>query len=145
MIHGRSEIKFGRKNRNWPIHKYEKLIKMLRNDRELSISCIGSLEGSHFIQGTLDLRGIEIEILCNRMASSSVVVSVSSGPAHLSSLVGTPHVVWTDNRYQKAIKGTNRKRYEESWNAFGVQVEVIDHQKWNPDAKSVYEKVKMFV
>jgi len=143
IIHARSQIKFGRKNRNWPVEKYVRLIKKLRIDREVSIASIGT--EAFWIPGTLDLRGIEIEDLCNRMASSTVVVSVSSGPAHLASLSGCSHIVWTDNKVQKAIKGTNRKRYEELWNPFWTNVEVIDHQKWNPDAKSVYEKVRMFV
>ena len=145
LIHARSEIKFGRKNRNWPVEKYERLIKKLRVDRELSIASIGSLDGAHFVPGTLDLRGIDLENLCNRMASSTVVVSVSSGPAHLASLSGCSHIVWTDCKVQKAIKATNRTRYFSLWNPFWSKCAVIDDQKWNPDVKSVYEKVRMFV
>jgi hypothetical protein len=142
MIHARSEVKFGRKNRNWPVRKYEKLIRMLRSNRELSISSIGSIDGAHWVPGTLDLRGCSLEMLCNRMASSTVVIGVSAGPMHLASLCGTPHVVWTDRHYQKAIKGTNRNRYEELWNPFLTKVEVIDSEGWNPKAKTVYEVVK---
>lgn len=145
MIHARSQIKFGRKNRNWPVEKYERLIKKLRNDRELSICSIGSLDGSHFVPGTLDLRGVDLEELCNRMASSTVVVSVSSGPAHMASLCGCSHVIWTDNRYQKAIKGNNRYRYQTAWSPFWPKVEVIDSEGWDPKVRTVYEKVRMFV
>jgi len=113
LIHARSQVKFGRKKRNWPVEKYERLIKKLRINRELSIASIGT--EAFWIPGTKDLREVSLEELCNRMASSTVVVGVSSGCIHLASLCGTPHVSWSDRKFQKAIKGTNRQRYEEIW------------------------------
>ncbi|MCP4651203.1 MAG: hypothetical protein GY853_14140 [PVC group bacterium] len=141
IIHARSEAKFNREKRNWPIHHYVKLIKKLRAHRDLSVCSVGTKEGAHHIPGTLDLRGIPLEALCNRMASSSVVVGCSSGPLHLASLCGCPHVVWTDKKYQEAIKGTNKDRYKKLWNPFGTPVKVID-VGWQPSIEVVYEVLR---
>ena len=145
VIHARSEAKFGRGNRNWSPARYGRLLKKLRLDKELSVCSIGTFAGAYHIKGTEDKRDIEMEELCNLLASSRLCIGVSSGPMHLASLCGCPHVVWTDNKYQKSIKGTNRDRYGTKWNPFNTEVQVIDNEGWTPRVDTVYEVVKGMV
>ena len=145
VIHARSEVKFNRDNRNWPVGRYMKVLNALRNEKYISACSIGTKKGAYHIPGTQDLRGIEIEHLCNVLASSKLCIGVSSGPMHLASLCGCPHVVWTDNHYQKAIKGTNKDRYKTLWNPFGTRCKVIDKYGWRPGINAVYDKIKGFL
>jgi len=140
VLHARSESKYGRDNRNWPEARYVKMLKKLRAERELSVCCIGSRAGAYHIKGTLDLRGVDAKMLCDIMASSRLFVSVSSGPAHLALLCGTPTIVWTDNKKQGWIGGTNKDRYKRTWNPFKTPVKVID-SGWTPPADTVVKAV----
>lgn len=110
-----------------------------------SVASIGSPDGALYVPGTRDLRGVSLETLTNYMAGARVVVGPSSGPMHLASLCGTPHVVWTDDKVYSAIGATNRRRYEELWNPFGTACTVLDQQGWSPDCKSVVEAVRKFL
>ena len=139
IIHARGESKYHSGNRNWPGKHWDDFVK---NFPHLNIACIGSLTGSRHIPGTTDMRGIESRGLCNLIANAKVVVGPSSGPMHLASFCGTSHVVWTDSKTQKVIKGTNRKRYEKLWNPLGTPVAVIDKYGWRPPVKVVVETVK---
>ena len=142
MIHCRVESKFGRDNRNLPPRKFEKLISMLRNDRELSICSIGTFEGAAYVKGTLDLRNIPLEELCNRMASSTLTMGVSSGPIHAASLCCCPHISWSDNKRQRAIKATNKERYSSLWNPFDTPVIFLNKFGWKPPIIEIYEATK---
>ena len=145
VIHARSEVKFDRKDRNWPVRKYIKLLKELRNGKHFSVCSIGSKKGAGFVPGTEDKRGIPLEELCNILYSSTVCIGPSSGPLHLASLCKCKHVVWTDDKYQKAIKETNRYRYEELWNPFKADVKVIDKYGWNPLVETVVKAVRYYL
>lgn len=145
VIHARSEVKFGRTNRNWSDYKFWKLIKHIRKTKNVSVCCIGTKGGAYYIKGTEDRRGISIEELCNIFASSNICIGVSSGPIHLASLCGCTHMVWTDNKYQKAIKGTNRDRYERLWNPFKTACVVIDREGWKPHLETVEKEVMKFL
>lgn len=137
VIHARSEAKYDREDRNWPKARYIKLLKELRKNKELAVCSIGTKKGAYHIKGTEDLRDISLKQLCNILASSRLCIGVSSGPMHLASHCGCPHVVWTDNRYQKSIGGTNKKRYKKLWNPFKTHVMVIDEFGWKPPVEEV--------
>ncbi|MCP3681772.1 MAG: glycosyltransferase family 9 protein [bacterium] len=141
VLHSRSEAKYGRGNRNWPVARYSKLLKKLRLDRELSVCSIGTFAGSYHIPGTLDMRGADLEYLCNVMASSRVCVGCSSGPMHLAQLCGCRVVVWTDNEYQKWVGGTNKDRYKRLWNPHKTKAKVIEDYGWQPPADVVAKAV----
>jgi len=127
-------------DRNWSIANWNNLISKLSG---YSIACIGNSKVSHYLEGTTDLRDRSLEEICNELRNAKVMVSPSSGPVHLASLSGCPHVVWTDskNRSINADTFTNRIRYESMWNPLKTRTEVIDDQLWNPSVNSVYERM----
>ena len=142
VIHARSEVKFGRYDRNLNPRKYVKLLKMLRKHGDLSACSIGTKSGAYHIPGTEDLRGLKLNKLCNLLHYAKLCIGVSSGPMHLASMCGCPHVVWTDAKYQKAIGGTNKDRYEKIWNPFKTPVKVPDKEGWLPKTETIYKAVK---
>ena len=93
-----------RKEDNWELNKWE-VLKNLLGGR---IACIGTKEESICIPGTEDLRGKELSKTISVLSSSKCAFGPSSGPMHLASLCGTPHVVWSLD--------ANKARYEENWN-----------------------------
>lgn len=137
-FHARATKKYNQGNRNWPISKFEKIVKAFPG---LNIASIGTKEYSHRIPGTKDYRDFNIGSLCSIISSSKVVVGPSSGPMHLASLCWTPHVVWTYDKKERAIKGTNKERYEKIWNPFNTRVEVIDKYGWDPPVEAVISKI----
>ncbi len=141
VLHSRSEAKYGRGNRNWPVARYSKLLKKLRLAHELSVCSIGTFAGAYHIPGTLDMRGADLEYLCNVMASSRLFVSVSSGPAHLSALCGCPYVSWSDREVQKWCGATNKQRHRKLWNPFNTPIKFIDSEGWLPKVDTVAKAV----
>lgn len=119
-----------RKEDNWPLEKWKKLKSLLNSDHK--IACIGSREESGYVEGTKDLRGINGAKLSDILASSEVVFGPSSGPMHLSSLCGAPHVVWS--------RPENFNRYKKNWNPFDTPVLFLGEHSWQPTAEYVYEK-----
>ncbi|MBD3293846.1 MAG: hypothetical protein GF393_13055 [Armatimonadia bacterium] len=146
LVHARAETKYKHKkshrDRNWPIKNYRKVIKSLGGGR---VASIGSKKGASHVPGTEDLRGIPLDKLCDILAASRVLLSPSSGPAHLASLCGCPHVVMTYAKREKAIGSNNRKRYEKLWNPFGTPVSVIDKYGWQPPVEAVVRKVEKYL
>ena len=142
VIHARACTKYGQKAWNWPVDKYSKTLQALNIDPR---DCCSVGTEAHHIPRTQDLRGISLKRLCHIMACSKVVLSPSSGPAHLASLCGTPHVVITDNKYQKSIKGTNKQRYKKLWNPFQTPCKVVDKFNWQPPVEKVVKAMRKFV
>lgn len=112
--------------RNWDLKKWVELKELLPTD--LKIASIGNDE-AFYIEGTKDLRNIDLSKLIAIMNNSKLIVGPSSGPMHLSSLSGLKHLVWTTE--------FNRSRYEKDWNPF--KTECILHTKggWNPDVNEI--------
>lgn len=137
VIHARSATKYGQNKWNWAQVNYENVLNQLGNVR---VCCIGT--EAHYIPGTDDRRGIELEQLCDIFASSRCMLSPSSGPAHLASLCGCQHVIMTDNKYQKAIGGTNKRRYERFWSPFKTRCIVLDNHNWQPPVDVVVKAIK---
>jgi hypothetical protein len=144
IIHARAETKYAsksnHKNRNWPVKNYVKLLSTLGVKRVCSIGTV-----AHHVPGTEDLRGIPLSRLCDIMASSNVLLSPSSGPAHLASLCGCPHVVMTYDKREKAIKGTNKDRYERLWNPLKTPCKILDAHLWQPPVKLTVKAVRKFL
>ena len=109
-------------NRNWDINNWEMLYQSL--PKTLNIACIGNKEAT-YINGTTDLRGIEIKKLVGVLNNSKLIVGPSSGPMHLASLCGMTHLVWSVEY--------NRKRYEKDWNPFKTKTIFYSEGGWNPD------------
>ena len=140
VIHARACEKYDRQKRNWPVYKYEALIKILNVEK---VCCVGT--DAHYVQGTRDLRNIELDDLCDVLVNSKVMLSPSSGPAHLAGLCGCSHVVMTDNTYQKSVKGTNKDRYKKIWNPFMTPCKVLDRHNWQPPVNIVAKALEKFL
>ena len=99
---------------------------------------------------TLDLQNVQefreqgLDRLMNIMASAQIVVGPSSGPMHLASLCGTPHLVWTDRRTY-AMRKTSREKYETWWNPFHTPVTILDDEGFDVDVQRVLGEVKRAV
>jgi len=143
VIHARSEAKYGREDRNWPVKNYVKLIKELRKQKELSICSIGT--SAYHIPGTEDKRNIPLRQLCNILASSKVAIGPSSGPLHLAALCCCSQVVFTYNEFQKSISGTNKDRYKKYWNPFRIDCTVLDKHNWQPPVDVVEKAVRKYL
>lgn len=143
LIHARNNQS---DNRNWPKEKWEQLIQKLKYKTH-KIGSIGLLNETYSIKDTMMLQGIDEQYLCNVIAGANVVVGPSSGPMHLASLCGTPHVVWTDKKLWNVggQKATNRQRYEKIWSPFGTKCTVIDDYSWQPPVDVVVEAVMAYL
>jgi len=117
-----------RQEDNWGVEKWKELKILLGNSK---IGCIGTKKESGWIEGTDDLRDLEIKSLLSVLHNSACVFGPSSGPMHLASLCGTPHVVWS--------KKQNRVRYEENWNPLKSKILFMDEHQWHPPAEYVHE------
>ena len=137
LIHARSATKRHTSYRNWPIDSWLQYVQSFKRAEFISV---GSKSESVHIDGTKDMRGIDTEQLIELMRKSDVLVSPSSGTAHLASLCGLPHIVWTDKKHHYSIGGTNRDRYETIWNPYNTRVCVIDEYGWQPPINVVVKK-----
>jgi hypothetical protein len=116
--------------RNWDKQEWEKLYKSLPKD--LKIACIGNNE-SFYIEGTENLRGINLKELVGVLKQSKIIVGPSSGPMHLASLCGLKHLVWSTEY--------NRIRYEKDWNPFNTKVIFYGIEDWNPKHENITELI----
>lgn len=135
IVHARFTDKHGTGCRDWPIDKWKELISMLNPGR---VASIGSKNASLHVPSTTDLRGVPLSTVVNILASSKILLGPSSGPMHLGSLCGIPHVVWSDNK-KWAMK--NKDRYEIVWNPLKTPVIFIEKEDWQPDVTTVRNTV----
>jgi hypothetical protein len=145
VVHARSIPKLeGNKTkwtRNWPEAHWDELCASFDG---LRIAAVGVESLSYAPRGTVDLRGVETEILCSVLASSRLCVGPSSGVMHLASLCRTPHVVWTSDEGIWGFGGSVF-RYVRSWNPFATRVLVIDGMGWQPTPGYVGRNLSAFV
>lgn len=128
VIHARNRpTTFAFEGHNYPLAKWNELIDLLREAGLTKIVAIGTKEQSHIPAGVEDKRGIDLGDVMDIMASARLAIGPSSGPIHLASLCGTPHVVWARNRQQSAVQTRNKERYEDYWNPHKTPVNVILH------------------
>jgi hypothetical protein len=122
--------------RNWPYEKWVTLVEQLRY-AGLSVAAIGNRV--HDIQVDFDYRGVHLDKLFDIIASSRLVIGPSSGPMHLASLCGTPHLVWCENSRRSYVKD-NFTRYTTAWNPFQTRVEVLTRNGFDPPVDVVLDK-----
>ena len=118
-----------RQEDNWSLENWSSLKQMLNSDK---IACIGTKKESGWIEGTDDLRDLNLGDLFSVLRNSDFVFGPSSGPMHLSSLCGVPHIVWSISN--------NKVRYEENWNPLRTKILFLDEYSWHPSAEYVYNK-----
>jgi ADP-heptose:LPS heptosyltransferase len=93
LFHPRGRV-FGA-DRNWSADRWHRLIALLRG-RGLRLGCLGLRAATLPLEGDfLDLRDKPLSETLDIIASARAVLGPSSGPMHLASLCGPPHVVWT--------------------------------------------------
>jgi hypothetical protein len=134
VIHVRNTLKRGSGYRNWHLDNWMELIPKLEGFR---IASCGTKNAAAHIVGTVDKRGIVLSELCNMMANAKLVIGPSSGPMHLASLCGTPHVVTSHK--------CNIERYEKYWNPFHTKAIVVDDNNWNPSVDRVFSAIKELI
>tara|TARA_R110000824_G_scaffold274017_2_gene462651 strand:- start:293 stop:1120 length:828 start_codon:yes stop_codon:yes gene_type:complete len=119
-----------RKEDNWNTSNWNSLINLLPTGSK--VACIGTISESQAIEGAADLRGASLKDVFNIMRNAKCAFGSSSGPMHLASLCGCPHVVWS-------IKD-NYNRYTENWNPLKTPVLFDSEYKWHPPAEHIYEQ-----
>ena len=139
VIHARNCKKYGQHTRNYDPRHFAYIVRKLG----VKACCVGTQ--ADYIEGTEDKRNAGIEMISDIMASSKVVIGPSSGPMHLASLCGTPHVVFSGNSKERAIKCTNKERYTNLWNPFNTPCTVLDSDDWHPHPDKVIKVVKGYL
>lgn len=128
------------RHRNWGRDRWEELLGRLRAEG-LSLGSVGRRSETVPVTGDYrDFRDAPIAKVTDVMASAGLVIGPSSGPMHLASLCGTPHIVWTDRR--KYGRGElSRERYERTWNPFATWVRVYDDHGFDPSVDTVFRAI----
>ncbi len=93
---------------------------------EYKIAFVGTKSQAHCPNGAKDLRGIELSDLTDIMRSSKLVAGYSSGPIHLASLCGAPHLTWGGHRLRTLF------RYAHFWNPFKTPCYIFESPSENP-------------
>ncbi len=131
-------------DRNWSRENWERLLALL-SPMGLRVGCIGLTSATQELSGAfVEMRNRPLSETVDLMASTRLVVGPSSGPMHLASLCGTPHLVWTDRtRYARGL--TNRTKYERTWNPHGTRAIVLDEWGFQPTPEIVAGEIAKFL
>ena len=122
--------------RDWTRENWNRLGRLLaREFPNNKLICIGSMAGAHAVEGAIDLRGQPLRDTMNLLHSANVFIGQSSGPAHLASHCGCPHIVWCE----PGIEGL----YQRHWNPHRtwVRVAVFPGDPHKPSFEMVREYV----
>ena len=119
-----------RKEDNWNLENWFKLKELLGDKK---IACIGTKNNSGHVEGTEDLRDLDLKKVFDVLRNARCTFGSSSGPIHLASLCGCPHIVWGD-------RSLSQYRYEENWNPLRTRASFLSEFGWHPTAEYVYEK-----
>ena len=122
-----------RKDDNWEIENWNNLASLLSKEN-YKIICIGTTKESLHIKNTEDMRGYNLEKITQILAEAKAIFGPSSGPMHLASLCGCPHVVWS--------KKTDLVRYATNWNPHKTPVLFLGEYEWRPTPQYVFNQFK---
>jgi len=125
VVHARERNDVGR-NRNWSHDKWDMLCKCL-SDKGYTIVAIGT--AAYMPEHAVNCAGIDLKDTCTLLRQAKLAIGPSSGPMHLASLCGTPHVVWGE--------AGNIPRYDEHWNPHQAKNIYDASAEWNPDVSTV--------
>ena len=139
VIHARATDKSGSAERNWSASNWSQLVNEI--DPSVDVIAIGHPRQSICPEGAQDYRGVPLKDTIGVLSDAACVLGPSSGPMHLASLCGTPHVVWTNQDFWPSSGGTNRQRYERDWNPLHTKVVVIDDFDWQPPVQAILSAV----
>lgn len=124
-----------RQEDNWPETCWKALF-LYFEQKGFPVACIGSTTESLCIDGAKDLRNCDLDIACDYIAGSRLVVGPSSGAMHLAAFCGAPHLVWSIPY--------NRNRYtrQNHWNPFGAKCIFYDKEGWRPSPSSIVRLIE---
>ena len=131
IIHARAREL--RKDDNWSVDNWSELVGLLLAD-SYSVVSIGTTAQAFHIEGTKDCRDIPLEETVALLSNACAAIGPSSGPMHLASLCGCPHLVWS--------KKSDVQRYEKNWNPHNTPVLFLGEYEWRPTPQYVYENFK---
>ncbi len=121
--------------RNWSLDKWTALVRNLHG-KGLRVGAIGLTRSTLSLSGVEDYRDAPLRETMDRLACARLALGPSSGPMHLASLCGTPHLVWTDRRSYGMGK-SSREKYERWWNPLSSPVRVLDEYGFDPPVEVV--------
>jgi ADP-heptose:LPS heptosyltransferase len=143
IVHARKAVG-KRPEHAWdPKHCDEVVRRLIERGR--TVFAVGLSAEAYCPPEAKDCRDVPLYFLMDTLASSRLALGPSSGPMHLASLCGTPHLVWTDTSVYSAIGATNRARYESLWNPLKTRAIVLDSEGWRPSVESVLAAVEGFL
>lgn len=130
VIHARNRIQnYPSGGANYPGAAWAELLSLLRQAGLPKVLAIGAPDAALAPKGSVDGRGIDLGDIMDHMAAARFVLGPSSGPMHLASLCGAPHVVWATDRHQEVIQRRNKDRYTTYWNPLKTHGIVVLHKK----------------
>lgn len=125
---------------NWPEASWDALVAPLVLSG-IPVKAVGTNNEAVCPAYAEDLRGIPLQDVMNTMRQAWVVAGPSSGPMHLASLCGAPHVVWTHPGVRGCLGVTTKERYEKTWNPLGTPVRVLVAPRADPGVQSIREAI----
>jgi len=137
LIHARG--KQGHAHRNWPAERWRAFCDTLLN-RGFQVGAIGLSRDTLDLPEIQDFRDQNLQTTLNVIRSARVVVGPSSGPMHLASLCGTPHLVWTNRGIYRMGK-TSREKYETWWNPLRTPVRVLEGASFDHPLDTVLQEL----
>jgi ADP-heptose:LPS heptosyltransferase len=123
--------------RNWSVGKWTELADALGR-AGFRVGAVGLASDTLGLPDVADFRDRPLGGVMDLMAAAKLVVGPSSGPMHLASLCGAPHLVWTDRRTY-GMGRTSREKYETWWNPLGTPVRVLDGEGFDPSVAAVLD------
>jgi len=118
---------------NWSQENWNLLAE--RWSDKYKILSIGTNEGSYYVDGTENRRGISLNETVDILRNAKAIVGPSSGPIHLATLCECPQVVWSGMSKNKII-------YESVKNPFNISVNYFGEMGWKPSVDLVSQKMK---
>ena len=145
IIHARSRTKSGGKGakRDWEKKHWVGLVNWL-HQQGYEVGAVGVPHSTYDLYGVIDFRYKELQVQMDCLSAAKLVVGTSSGPMHLASLCGAPHLVWTADHYASVIKATNVQRYLDVWNPLHTPVCVLNGT-WHPKPEYVADEIQRFL
>jgi hypothetical protein len=116
VLHVRNRLDGVHHNNLYSIPNWNKLINRLRDAGYTKLVAIGTKRQALPLDGVDDLRDAPLQHVMDVIRSARMAIGPSSGPLHLASLCGTPHIVWGE---------PPKDRFETIWNPFKTPVTVL--------------------
>lgn len=141
VIHARSRPHVP--ERNWPQRNWNRLARRVRGRGVAErLTCIGLKKHALLVEGCRDMRDAPLDAQMDVLASAAFAIGPSSGPMHLASHCGCPHVVWCGGA--KFEREKTRARYVSDWNPFDTPAHAHLYGSWQPSLETVWGWVAAF-